>query len=441
MKRLYFSIVISVLGALFLISWGLDQLVAKQSSNQENTELVIYKQLIDGFSKQLSLIPENQLANEINQLALFYQVKLSLEQSQNIALPHSLSEQLSQQGGLLLASGKDAYLLKKLTKHPHFLVHLQLPIEKVADDKVNLLLTITLYLGICGIILLWLFPLTRRIYLLTSAAAKIGTGDLAVRVPQNKFSYIRLLENSFNHMASRIEKLVADNKILARSLSHDIRTPMSCLRFGVEAALDAPSMEKKNQYLMRMENELTQMEDMTSAFLEYAGMERKGFHLKYEKIDVNQLISIVSRDCQSLAEQHNIRLNCQPLPEEVVTLLDFHWCYRAIMNLVSNAVQYANSEVILSVEQHNKSITISVEDDGKGIPHSKRAVIFSPFVKLDADRSRENGHFGLGLAISAKVMGWHHGSITAHDAIKLSGARFTLNFPLATLGDHLPLND
>ena len=53
-----------------------------------------------------------------------------------------------------------------------------------------------------------------------------------------------MLEQSFNTMASQIEKLVADNKILARSLSHDIRTPMACLRFGVEAALDTKSLEK-----------------------------------------------------------------------------------------------------------------------------------------------------------------------------------------------------
>ena len=59
-------------------------------------------------------------------------------------------------------------------------------------------------------------------------------------------------------MASQIEKLVADNKVLARSLSHDIRTPMACLRFGIEAALDSKSIEKEEYLpLTRMDNELT----------------------------------------------------------------------------------------------------------------------------------------------------------------------------------------
>ncbi|MFB0999482.1 MAG: two-component sensor histidine kinase, partial [Colwellia sp.] len=70
----------------------------------------------------------------------------------------------------------------------------------------NLLFTLILYLGICGIILLWLLPLTRRLYLLTFSAAKIGAGDLSIRVPYNRFSYINTFESSYNNMEERIEK-------------------------------------------------------------------------------------------------------------------------------------------------------------------------------------------------------------------------------------------
>lgn len=429
MKRLYVSMVVAVLGALFIISWGLDKLVAKQGNEHENTELVVYQKLIDGFEQQLSAIKANELATKISEFAQFYQVNVSLENVDNIALPQSLLAQLSQSGGLLLASNNDAYLLRKITLHPEILIHLQLPILAPENEQENLLFTLILYLGICGILLLWLLPLTRRLYLLTSAAAKIGAGDLSIRVPYNRLSYINTLESSFNHMAARIEKLVADNKILARSISHDIRTPMSCLRFGVEAALDCDDLTKKNSYLSRMENELTRMEDMTTAFLDYAGMERQSFHLKPELIDVNNLIELVTNDCQSLAEQHNIKLTCQSLAKEKYYALDFHWCYRAALNLVSNAIQHAGSQVTLSVETANQGFSIAVEDDGKGVPKDKREEIFSPFIKLDSSRAREQGHFGLGLAISAKVMDWHQGRIKVDAGIHLSGARFSLLFP------------
>jgi signal transduction histidine kinase len=422
--------VVAVLGALFIINWGLDKLVAKQGDEYENTELVIYQKLIDGFELQLSSIQASELPKKAQQLAQYYQVNVFLEESSNIALPQSLLAQLSQAGGLLLASNDDAYLLKKVIQHPKTLIHLQLPLMVPENEHENLLLTLVLYLGICGILLLWLLPLTRRLYLLTSAAAKIGAGDLSIRVPHNRLSYINTLESSFNHMAARIEKLVADNKILARSISHDIRTPMSCLRFGVEAALDCDDLVKKNNYLSRMENELTRMEDMTTAFLNYAGMERQSFHLNTELIDVNHLIELVASDCQPLAEQHNIKLNCQLLTVKKFYALDFHWCYRATLNLVSNALQYADSQVILSVSNRQQGFLIEVEDDGKGIPQDKRDVIFSPFIKLDSERSREQGHFGLGLAISAKVMDWHQGTIKAGVSPQLFGARFSLLFPV-----------
>jgi len=109
--------------------------------------------------------------------------------------------------------------------------------------------------------------------------------------------------------------------------------------------------------------------------------------------------------------------------------LDYHWCYRALVNLISNAIGYANSQVLLSIHHTNSQVTITIEDDGKGIEDDKLAIIFTPFVKLDADRSREQGHFGLGLAICSKVMDWHQGSIHAGNSKQLTGACFTLTFP------------
>jgi len=111
-------------------------------------------------------------------------------------------------------------------------------------------------------------------------------------------------------------------------------------------------------------------------------------------------------------------------------LLDYHWCYRALVNLISNAIGYAEKSVCVQLKHNNNAFYITVADDGKGISEDKLDVIFNPFVKLDADRSREQGHFGLGLAICSKVMDWHQGSIRVANNTQLCGANFTLKFPL-----------
>lgn len=434
MRGLYLSIIFTVLGSLFFIGWGLDILAehaeSGQQANQENQRTLLYRQLAQGLAQQLNKQPEKSLTDTVQQFQLQYNINSHLVLSHDIALPKALLEQLAHNGGLLLASQNDQYLLKKLEQHPSYLLQINFPLAQEESHPFNFILTLALYLSICGILILWVFPLSRRLFLLNNAAAKIGVGQLNVRIKPSRFSYIQMLEKSFNNMAGQIEKLIADNKILARSLSHDIRTPIACLRFGLEAALDSKTIVKKNSYLTRMDSELTNMEDMTSAFLEYASMERQALHIKKQTTDINALINSAIDDCQTLAIQKEINVVLTPTNQSISYSLDYHWCYRALVNLISNAIGYANKQVLLTVSITNKQLIITVEDDGKGIANDKLDAIFTPFVKLDPERSREQGHFGLGLAICAKVLDWHQGTITTSNNNRLSGACFTLKFPI-----------
>jgi signal transduction histidine kinase len=434
MRGLYLSIVFTVLGSLFFVGWGLDKLAehaeSKQENNQENQITLLYRQLAQGLAQQLNALPEKSLTDKVSQFQQQYNITSHLVLSHDVALPSSLLAQLNQNGGLLLASQNDQYLLKKLERHPTYMLQLNFPLEQEENQPFNFILTLALYIGICAIVLLWVFPLSRRLFLLNNAAAKIGTGQLNVRIKPSRFSYIKMLEQSFNNMASQIEKLVADNKILARSLSHDIRTPIACLRFGLEAAIDSKTLAKKDSYLVRMDSELTNMEEMTSVFLEYASMERHALALKKQVSNVNALINSAIDDCHMLAQQKQVSVKLIATSQNIHYELDYHWFYRALVNLISNAIGFANQEVLLHLNVTDKAMMIIIEDDGKGIASDKLDVIFTPFVKLEAERSREQGHFGLGLAICMKVLDWHQGSITASNHNQLSGACFTLTLPI-----------
>jgi signal transduction histidine kinase len=432
MRGLFISIIFTVLGSLFFIGWGLDTLVEYSTEDKvtETQATTVYQHILDGLSSELSTLKSSKLKDKVEQFKQRYKINTSLASSKKIALPSSLLAELKQQGGLMLASSTNQYLLKNIANHPDFLLRIELPVETVEDKNFNFFLTLILYVSICGILILWLIPLTRRLYLLNNAAAKIGSGQLDARIASSKLSYIKMLEQSFNTMASKIEKLVADNKILARSLSHDIRTPMACLRFGIEAALDSTSIEKKNSYLTRMDNELTRMEEMTSLFLDYASMERQALNLKKKPTNVLSLITSAITDCQVLAKQKNIEVSIIHSDDSFSYQLDYHWCYRAVVNLISNAIGYAEYQVNIQLKVNQNSMTIIVADDGKGISEDKLDIIFNAFVKLDADRTREQGHFGLGLAICSKVMDWHQGNISIDNDTQLCGANFSLSFPI-----------
>lgn len=433
MKRLYIGIISSVIIALFLINWGVDKLAQETSKSNESNELVLYKKIIEGLSADLGSGNEKltkvEIVNQAEHLAKLYQLNVVIEDSSDLAFPASLQQQLTQPGGLLLSSSQNTYLLKAITHYPQWLIRLEM-LEQEENQQHNVLLTSLLYLGVCGLLVLWLFPLTRRLYLLTQTATKISEGQLNTRMPSSQFSYIEKLESEFNKMAGQIETLVSDNKMLARSLSHDIRTPLACLRFGIEAAIECPDIAKKNHYINKMDTEVTRMENMTEAFLNYASLERKSLNINKQRHNINDIITGLSHDLLPLAQKRQLTIKTD-LPEQpLLASVDSHWCYLALQNLVGNAVKYAQHTIIISlVKLDENHIKIAVEDDGKGIADSELERIFKPFVKLDNVRL-ENENFGLGLATAAKIMQWHQGRIFAQQASTLSGLSCQLVFPV-----------
>lgn len=429
MKRLFISIIFSVISALFFINWGVDQLAEKSSNQKDSNEIIIYKHLLDGISQELSQVEINKLASHTQMVSERFHLELSIENAENMAFPEVLKQQLKREGGLLLGSNNKAYFIKEIPNYDNKLLRLQLPPQE-DEDHINVILTSLLYLGVCFLIVLWLLPLTRSLYLLTNTAAKIGEGDLKARLPKNRFSYIQPLENSFNQMTAKLETLVADNKLLARSLSHDIRTPLACLRFGIEAALDTNDVDQKNQYIERMDTEITRMENMTAAFLEYAALERKSLRLNMKKTDISQLLSELISEIQPLADQKNIAIKTSLLTKAKEIIIDSHWYYLALQNIVSNALQYAKTTIFISIYIEKNQLVISIEDDGEGVLESDIDKIFFPFVRLNKENLRDNESFGLGLATTARVVEWHKGTIKAFNSKKHHGLCCQLIQPL-----------
>jgi two-component system OmpR family sensor kinase len=127
---------------------------------------------------------------------------------------------------------------------------------------------------------------------------------------------------------------------------------------------------------------------------------------------------------QSKIQNINIQNQC----DNVILQADGHFAERAISNLISNALKYADSQIIISSEQTADEITISVEDDGPGVANEMREKIFDAFYRPDKSRARHQGGAGLGLAIVKRIQDWHHGHCEVESS-KLGGAKFILSYP------------
>lgn len=427
MLKLSLSLLTSAICALFLLGAVLD-LLANTDNPPAPQQLRLYSTLLDTICQEANQQAPAQLTDFVQQQQRRWQLSLQLLPRDSLALPAELEQQLSASGGLPLASEDGAAYLKSLPNHPTWLLQLQIPPEPGHQPE-DLWLTLALYGGLCLIMLLWLAPLTRRLWLLSQTASSFGAGNLQARLPQSRWSYISELELSFNQMAQQIEQLLADNRLLASSLSHDLRTPIACFRFGLEAAQDETDPLRKNQYLHRLEQDLNRMEAMVNAFLEYASLDRQHQHWQLSKVDILQLCQQAIQSCEPLANnrQLQIQLNTASGTQPWVDGHP-HWIYRVLLNLLQNACRYARQRIEIELWQQNQQLYLRIRDDGNGVAAADAQRIFLPFVRLET-QSSVAPQFGLGLAIVRKVLDWHQAQIVL-ETTSPSGASFLISFQL-----------
>ncbi|MEN3158581.1 HAMP domain-containing sensor histidine kinase [Alkalimonas sp. NCh-2] len=429
MSRLLLGLLCTTLLSLFLLSQLLDQIVHQDELPEPGYQQLAGKLMLQ-LDQQTAGLSTAQLAAFIEQQSVAWQLPLQLQAMSNIQLPIELQHQLTEPEGLLLASNQQLYLLRQLSAHPQWLLRLPLDDED-PHHPLSLWLTISLYFGMALLLMLWLYPLLKRLNLLTRLAERFGSGDTKVRMPLSRFSYIPSLEQSFNRMASQIDQLMQENQLLASSLSHDLRTPLACFRFGLEAALDARQAEQKNHYLKRLEQDADRMESMVNSFLEYASLSRTASKLQFAALELSDWLNSVQHHYQPLLQQKKLQLILVRPEHCLHPRIHADWLERALGNVISNACRYAHQVIRIELACNKQHCCIRISDDGPGIDARIQQKVLEPFYKKSSEITGKDSseHFGLGLAIAVQVLNWHQGSVKVSRCRQLGGARIDLLLP------------
>jgi signal transduction histidine kinase len=422
MKKFYISLLGSALLSIVVLGWLIDAF--SQQTQTPHDEFSLQSQMINGFSKHLSSVATSERAAYVRQLANDFNVKLDYKNNESLALPPSLILQMHTQSGLILEDQQGFYMLYSSEVLSPY--HLSMRLDKgfETDQRNDIILTLLFYAGLCIFMGFIIAPLAKRLTVLNDAAKKFAAGDVQARIKVSHFTYIRDVELTFNRMASQIEKLVAENKLMASSLSHDIRTPIACLRFGLDAALDSADMPKVKQYLVRMENDLDHMESMLKSYLAFATLEQNANQLTYSQTNLSHYLEDLLTQLSPKIETSQLKIQLNSSDDMVFA--DLHWLARAISNLIGNACDFAKDTIYVSAKRDEHYLYITVEDDGPGIAPENFNNVFSPFFREESHRNRADKSYGLGLAIVAKVADWHHGSVSVSKSARLQGACFTL---------------
>ncbi len=259
----------------------------------------------------------------------------------------------------------------------------------------------------------------RPILALAGAADSFGRGrpapaDFKIRGARE----VRLATQAFLDMRDRIERHVEQRTIMLAGVSHDLRTILTRFRLQL-AIMQAPLIED----LKRDVDEMQQMLEDYMAFAKGDSGENT------RRADVRRLLEEVEAGAGAEGKEIKLEVRQDPL----VVALRRNAFKRAVVNLVSNAVRHAGRVSIRALKSRGW-LTITVEDNGPGIPPDKREEVFRPFHSLNKARNQDTKSSGLGLAIARDIVRGHGGDISLGESV-LGGLKAVIRIPTQPAGD------
>jgi two-component system OmpR family sensor kinase len=239
-------------------------------------------------------------------------------------------------------------------------------------------------------------------------------------------SQIYPLAKTFRSMAARIDGLIASHKDMSNAVSHEIKTPLARMQFEIELAQQAPSPAQVEKSLANIKMDIAAINDLVTATLNYAILERADMSLHIGAHDFTALLPAIAENVRCDARP-DIRL-CTDIQGDAVSVkCDMHLLETVIRNLLYNAARFAKKDMCVTFNVHDGVNQLIVDDDGPGIPAQERQRVFESFVQLDNPNAKKMG-FGLGLAIVKRAMEWHGGQVSISQSPQ-GGARVCAEWP------------
>ena len=252
----------------------------------------------------------------------------------------------------------------------------------------------------------------RPIRRLAHAAEAFGKGRVLPYTPTGA-TEVRAAGNAFLDMRARIERQIEQRMLLLSGVSHDLRTPLTRLKLGLSMLGDDPDIRA-------MGHDIDEMQRLLDAFLAFVRDEAVAE--EPEPLDPAAFLRMVVEDCRRAGQNVRLAETCGAGSVR----LRAGAIRRALENLVNNACRYG-SQVEISLSVLDKSLRISVEDDGPGIASERREEAMQPFTRLDPARNQDRGSgVGLGLAIAADIARQHGGSLRLGQSDRLGGLKAEL---------------
>ncbi|AZD15435.1 ATP-binding protein [Pseudomonas chlororaphis] len=414
--RLYIILALGLAGAIWAVNYTFSELLpdANETYNREAMRGPGYS-LVNQLSPVTGAAREQRLA----ELQQHYGMRLRLLQADELDLSERERQLLAE--NKLVVRGDFSEFIANLDGGPQ-LLSIRLP-----EEPKWLYIWAYAFLGasLALVLYFWVRPHWRDLELIRLAAQRFGNNDLGSRIRLSRRSSVRDLAQHFNQMASRIEGLIANQRELTNAVSHELRTPIARLSFELDQ-LKQSDPRQNRELIADMYADLGELEEMVSELLTYASLEHGATVINRETIQARNWLDSVVGSVALEAEAAGVQMAIRACEVEYISI-EPRFMARAVINLLRNAIRYAERRVEVSLVQLGQGYEVQVNDDGPGVPVAGRAKIFEPFSRLDASRDRRTGGFGLGLALVRRVSQSHGGQVEVTDS-QWGGASFRMTW-------------
>jgi two-component system sensor histidine kinase RstB len=259
---------------------------------------------------------------------------------------------------------------------------------------------------------LGLRPMFRRLHSLETAAAQMCKGDFTVRVDDEPGQMMAGIGRSLNQLADRIGQLLSDERDLLRTVAHEVRAPISRMRFRVERIHERVEGELGKD-ARGLVTDLQQVDNLFEELLTYVAFDEFDAERPPLQIKAIPVASTVRRLVDEVTSTDKSVTVAVDGPETAVVVANSKLFERAVTNLLLNAVAYGGPKITVFVRDFREECVVDVQDSGPGIPELDRPKVIKPFVRLATKKVRGTG---LGLAIVTRIMSLHQGKLHIVDA-------------------------
>ena len=287
---------------------------------------------------------------------------------------------------------------------------------------------------------------------LTSEVSQIQAQNLSTQlaVPNSK-DEIAQLTSSFNEMLARLDNAFSTQKQFSANAAHELRTPLAVLQTNLEVfeKKQEPEMVEYKQLFTMIKEQTARLSQLVGTLLDMTNLKSVP---RTDQVMLEELVDEVFCDLDPVAEKAGISIHfddnssqdwhtdvhtpdASALNNNIRNITgSYVLLYRAVYNLVENAIKYnrPNGSVTVSVKEKNGQAMILVKDTGIGISPENQKKIFDPFFRVDKSRSRAMGGAGLGLALVDSIAREHGGSVKVLESNE-KGSIIALMLPVSSL--------